>query len=227
MSITGLLEQRRRSESKIYGVVTGIVIDNKDPDMLGRVKVKIPRLSGEDESNWARVLTFMAGSERGAFFLPEVDDEVLVAFEYGDINIPYIIGSLWNGVDTPILTNEDGENSIRMIKSKSGHIIRFDDTNGGEKIEIIDKSEKNMIVISTSDNKISIKSDMDIEISAPNGKVAIEANDFEVKTKASAKIEANDFEVKAKASVKIEATSSMDLKASGSMNVKGATVNIN
>ncbi len=242
MSITGVLEQRKRPESKIYGVVTGIVIDNKDPDMLGRVKVKIPRLSGEDESNWARVLTFMAGSERGAFFLPEIDDEVLVAFEYGDINIPYVIGSLWNGVDTPILTNEDGENNIRMIKSRSGHIVRFDDTDGGEKIEIIDKSEKNMIVISTSDNKISIQSDMDIEILAPNGKVAIEANDFEVKAKASAKIEANDFEVKAKASAKMEAndfeakakasakmeaSSGMDLKASGSMNIKGATVNIN
>jgi len=212
MSITSILEQRRRPESKIYGVVTGIVIDNKDPDALGRVKVKIPRLSGEDESNWARVLTFMAGNGIGAFFLPEVDDEVLVAFEYGDINIPYIIGSLWNGKDKSILTNDDGENNIRMIKSRSGHIIRLDDTDGGEKIEIVDKSEKNMIVIITSDNKISIKSDMDIEISAPNGKVSIEANDFEVKANASAKIEAG---------------SGMDLKASGSMNLKGATVNIN
>lgn len=212
MSITGILEERRKSESKIYGVVVGIVTDNKDPDQLGRIKVKIPRLSGEEESNWARVASFMTGSDRGAFFLPEPDDEVLVAFEYGDINNPYIIGSLWNGVDTPILTNDDGKNNIRMIKSRSGHIIRLDDTDGGEKIEIVDKSEKNMIVINTTDNKISIKSDMDIEISAPNGKVSIEANDFEVKTNASAKI---------------EATSGMDLKASGSMNLKGATVNIN
>ena len=227
MSITGILEERRKSESKIYGVVVGIVTDNKDPDQLGRIKVKIPRLSGEEESNWARVTSFMTGSDRGAFFLPEPEDEVLVAFEYGDINNPYIIGSLWNGVDTPILTNDDGKNNIRMIKSRSGHIIRLDDTDGGEKIEIVDKSEKNMIVIITADNKISIKSDMDIEISAPNGKVSIEANDFEVKANASAKIEANDFEVKANASAKIEATSGMDLKASGSMNLKGATVNIN
>jgi len=227
MSITGILEERRKSESKIYGVVVGIVTDNKDPDQLGRIKVKIPRLSGEEESNWARVASFMTGSNRGAFFLPEPEDEVLVAFEYGDINNPYIIGSLWNGVDTPILTNDDGKNNIRMIKSRSGHIIRLDDTDGGEKIEIMDKSEKNMIVINTTDNKISIKSHMDIEISAPKGKVSIEANDFEVKTKASAKIEANDFEVKTKASTKIEATSGMDLKASGSMNLKGATVNIN
>jgi uncharacterized protein involved in type VI secretion and phage assembly len=212
MSITGTLEQRRSTESKIYGVVAGIVTDNKDPDSLGRVKVKIPRISGEDESNWARVLTFMAGNERGAFFLPEVDDEVLVAFEYGDINIPYIIGSLWNGKDKPIITNDDGKNNMRMIKSRFGNIIRFDDTDGGEKIEIVDKEKKNMIIIDVNGNKISITSEKDIEILAPKGKVTIEANDFEVKSKASAKIEAG---------------SGFDLKASGTMNVKGATVNIN
>ncbi|KCZ70549.1 hypothetical protein ANME2D_02569 [Candidatus Methanoperedens nitroreducens] len=212
MSITGILEQGRRSESRIYGVVVGIVTDNKDPDDLGRVKVRIPRISGEDESNWARVASFMAGKERGAFFLPEVDDEVLVAFEYGDINIPYIIGSLWNGKDSPPITNNDGENNIRMLKSRSGHIIRLDDTDGKEKIEIVDKTGNNMIVVDTKDNKISIKSDKDIEISAPNGKVTIEARDIEAKSSAS---------------TKIEASAGMDLEASGTMNIKGATVNIN
>ncbi len=212
MSITGILEQGRRNESKIYGVVVGIVTNNKDPDSLGRVKVKIPRISGEDESNWARVISFMAGKERGAFYLPEVDDEVLVAFEYGDINIPYVIGSLWNGKDKPPITNDDGKNNFRIIKSRSGHIIRLDDTDGKEKIEIVDKTEKNMIIIDSKENKISIKSEKDIEISAPNGKVTIEATNIEAKSSASAKI---------------EASSSMDLKASGTMTVKGATVNIN
>ncbi len=211
MSITGILEQSRR-ESKIYGVVVGIVTNNKDPEGLGRVKVKIPRISGEDESNWARVVSFMAGKERGAFFLPDVDDEVLVAFEYGNINIPYIVGSLWNGKDKPPVTNDDGKNNIRIIKSRSGHIIRLDDTEGKEKIEIVDKSENNKIVIDTKDKKISIKSDKDIEISAPNGKVTIEAKDIEAKSTAS---------------TKIEASSGLDLKASGTMNIKGATVNIN
>lgn len=211
MSITGILEQSRR-ESKIYGVVVGIVTNNKDPEGLGRVKVKIPRISGEDESNWARVVSFMAGKERGAFFLPDVDDEVLVAFEYGNINIPYIMGSLWNGKDKPPVTNDDGKNNIRIIKSRSGHIIRLDDTEGKEKIEIVDKSENNKIIIDTKNKKISIKSDKDIEISAPNGKVTIEAKDIETKSTASAKI---------------EASSGLDLKASGTMNIKGATVNIN
>jgi uncharacterized protein involved in type VI secretion and phage assembly len=212
MSITAILEQSRRPDSRINGVVVGIVTDNKDPDKLGRVKVKIPRLSSEDESNWARVISFMAGKEMGGFFLPEVNDEVLVAFEYGDINIPYVIGSLWNGKDSPPLTNDDGKNNFRIIKSRSGHVIRLDDTDGQEKIEIVDKSKNNKIIIDTKEKKISIISDKDIEISAPNGKV---------------KIEAMDIEVKSSASTKIEASSTMDLKASATANLKGATVNIN
>lgn len=212
MSITDILEQKKRSDSRIYGVVVGIVTNNKDTEKLGRVKVKIPRLSGEDESNWARVISFMAGKDRGAFFLPEVDDEVLVAFEYGDINMPYVIGSLWNGKDVPPENNSDGKNNIRMIRSRSGHVITLDDSDGSEQIKIMDKTEKNMIIIDAKNNMISITSDKDIELSAPNGKVTIEAMDLETKSTAS---------------TKIEATSSVDVKASGNLNIKGAMVNIN
>ena len=211
MSITGIFEQNRRSSSKIYGVITGIVTNNQDPDELGRVKIKIPRISGEDESNWARVISFMAGKDRGAFYLPEVDDEVLVAFECGNINMPYVIGSLWNGEDVPPETNSDGENNIRIIKSRSGHIIKLDDTDGEEKIEIVDKNENNMIIIDTKNEKISIKSNKDIEISAPTGTIIMDAKDIEITSSASTKIEA----------------SSVDLEASGNTNIKGATVNIN
>ena len=200
------------TSSKIAGAVIGIVTNNQDPDKLGRIKVKFPWLSDEDESNWARVVSFMAGNKRGAFFLPEVDDEVLVMFEHGDINMPYVIGSLWNGVDLPPETNTDGENNIRVIRSRSGHVIRLNDKDGEEKIEIIDKSEKNLISIDTKDNKITISSDRDIELSATNGKVIINAQDVEIKSSAS---------------TKIEASADMDLKASGNNNIKGATVNIN
>lgn len=212
MSITDILEPKKRSDSRIYGVVVGIVTNNKDTEKLGRVKVKIPRLSGEDESNWARVISFMAGKERGAFFLPEIDDEVLVAFEYGDINMPYVIGSLWNGKDVPPENNSDGKNNIRVIRSRSGHVITLDDSDGSEQIKIMDKTQKNMIIIDAKNNKISIKSDKDIELSAPNGKVTIEAMDIETKSTAS---------------TKIEATSGVDVKASGNLNIKGAMVNIN
>ena len=211
MSLLDIIEYRD-DVSVVHGVVVGIVTNNKDPDGVGRVKVKFPWLSTDDESAWARVASPIAGKERGIFFLPEVDDEVLVVFEHGDVNMPYIIGSLWNGVDLPPETNNDGKNNIRMIKSRSGHTITIDDTEGAEKIEIADKTGNNTITIDTKNNKLSFKSDKDIEISAPNGKVSINANDFEVKASSSAKV---------------EASIGIDLKASGTMNIKGATVNIN
>lgn len=211
MSLLDLIEDTK-IKTKIYGSVIGIVTNNKDPEKLGRVKVKFPWLSNEDESNWARIVSPMAGKERGIFFLPEIDDEVLVLFEHGDINTPYVIGSLWNGKDLPPETNSDGKNNIRIIKSRSGHKIKIDDTDGNEKIEIVDKTGKNMINIDSKDNKILLKSDKDIEISAANGNVIINAKDLVVKSSASAKI---------------ESSAGMDLKASASMNIKGATVNIN
>jgi uncharacterized protein involved in type VI secretion and phage assembly len=211
MSIADFIEESRR-EPRATGVYVGVVTNNKDPDGLGRVKVTIPRISTDTESNWARVASLMAGKERGAFFLPEVDDEVLVVFEFGDITIPYVIGALWNGSDLPPETNENGENNIRVIKSRSGHVIKIDDTDGKEKIEIIDKTEKNMITIDSKDNKIAISSEKDIAISCPNGKLTIEAKDIEIKSSSDAKI---------------ESSAGMDIKASGTLNVKGATVNIN
>lgn len=211
MSLLDMVEDRRM-KARIYGFVIGIVTNNKDPEEIGRVKVKFPWLSEEDESNWARIVSPMAGNDMGMFFLPEVDDEVLVGFQHGDINMPYILGSLWNGVDKPPEDNSDGKNNIRMIKSRSGHVIKLDDTQGEEKIEIVDNTKKNIIIIDGKTNKISFKSESDIEISAPNGKVSINALDFEVKSSAS---------------TKIEASSGMDLKTSGSMNLKGSMVNIN
>jgi len=226
MSITSLLEYDKRPESKIYGVVTGIVIDNKDPEEMGRVKVKIPRISGDEESNWARVASFMGGNDRGAVFLPEVNDEVLVVFEFGDINMPYIIGSLWNGKDKPPEQNTDGENNIRIIKSRSGHIIKFDDKENNEKIEIVDKTQKNTIIIDSKENIISINSDKDIEFSAPNGKFIVNAKDIEVNSTASTKIKADsDIDIKATGNLKADGAE-LDLKATGNFKANGATIDL-
>lgn len=212
MSLITLLQQERKNEEAVLGVVTGIVTNNQDPDGLGRVKVKLPRISGEDESNWARIASLMAGKDRGAFFLPEVEDEVLVAFEFGDISRPYVLGALWNGVDTPPADNADGENNIRVIKSRSGHIIRLNDKDGEEKIEIIDKSEKNLVTIDTKEKTITISSDQDIKLLAPNGKVLIDAKEVELKSAADAKIGAGG---------------KLDVEASGDLTAKGATINLN
>ena len=205
--------QQAAVNGKKTGVEIGIVTNNKDPDNLGRVRVKFPWFSEDDESSWARVATLMGGKDRGTVFLPEVDDEVLVAFEHGDMKRPYVIGALWNGIDTPPAEfSNDGKNNLRLIKSRSGHLIKLDDTDGSEKIEVIDKSGKNSIVIDTKQNTITITADKDILLKAPKGKISLDGKEIEIKSSAAAKVEAG---------------SEMNLKASGTMTVKGATVNIN
>lgn len=199
-------------EDRFYGVVVGIVTNNQDPDGLGRVKVRFPWLSDEDESHWARVLTPMAGNNRGLYLLPEVDDEVLVAFQHGDIRFPYVLGALWNGKDKPPADNADGKNNLRTLKSRSGHIIRLDDSDGAEKIEIIDKSTKNSIVIDTAANTITIAADADITIKASSGKLTLEGKGIAIKSQAE---------------VTIEASQNLDLKANSQLNIKGSVVNIN
>ena len=120
--------------SRIQGVVMGIVTNNQDPEQLGRIKVRFPWLNDSDESTWARMAHLMAGPDRGSLYLPEVDDEVLLAFEHGDVRCPYILGMLYNGVDKPTYTNADGKNNIRAIRSRSHHELIFDD-NASEKKE--------------------------------------------------------------------------------------------
>jgi len=212
LDVIGSIANEEARSGRITGVVIGVVTNNQDPDSMGRVKVKFPWLSDVDESYWARVAAPMAGNKRGAYFLPEVDDEVLVAFEHGDMRFPYVLGALWNGKDAPPLTNDDGKNNVRIIQSRSGHVVKFNDEDGKETIEIIDKSKNNKIVIDTSRSSITITSDKDITLSASKGKITLDAQDVAIKSSASTKLESG---------------STMDVKASGTLTVKGATVNIN
>ena len=205
-------EVRERLAGRITGVVVAVVTNNEDPDGLGRVKVSFPWLSTEDESQWARVAAPMAGKDRGAYFLPEVDDEVLVAFEQGDVRFPYVLGALWNGKDTPPESNSGGKNNVRLLKSRSGHVIRLNDEDGKETVEIVDKSGKNRIVVDTAKNSISITSDKDITLTAAQGTITLDAQKIAIKSSADAKLEAG---------------AGMDVKAQSTLTLKGATVNIN
>ncbi|NIM14314.1 MAG: phage tail protein, partial [Candidatus Aminicenantes bacterium] len=138
-------DDREVKGEPVYGVVPAVVTNNKDPEGWGRVKIEIPWLI-EGETGWVQVVTLMSGSQRGSFFLPEVGDNVLVAFEHGDINSPYVIGSLWNGKDKPPETNKDGQNNIRKFKSRSGHEFVFDDTDQKEKVEIKTNAKHKIIL---------------------------------------------------------------------------------
>lgn len=203
---------------KLFGVVIGVVTNNQDPQKMGRVKVRYPWLNEADESFWARIATTMAGAKRGTFFLPEVGDEVLLAFEHGDIRFPYVIGALWNGVDTPHEDNADGKNNLRIIRSRSGHELIFndddqgrkervelhtkaghqvvlDDSAGGEKITVKDKSGGNSIVIDSVSNAITVTSKLKMTLKSQ--------------------------------SINIEAGTNMKIKAGGVLTIKGALVKIN
>ena len=142
-----------QDHERIYGVVTAIVVNLEDPEQLGRVQVMYPWLpkykDADLASNWARLAAPMAGAQRGFFFTPEVDDEVLVAFDHGDPSYPYIVGALWNAKDKPpegtkaVLASDKKKIDQRVLRSRSGHLLVFDDTEGEEQIILQDKTGKN------------------------------------------------------------------------------------
>lgn len=218
--------------SRIYGAVVGIVTNNDDPDRLGRVKVKFPWMEPDHESRWARIATLDAGKNRGTWWIPEVNDEVLCLFEHGDVNFPYVIGTLWNGKDTPPKTfkgqglNAEKKNDMRFIRSRSGHLLVFDDTSGQERIEIIDKKNERSIEIDVSGRKIVITNKTgDIEVKAPTGKILLEAKQVEIKSSIDTKVTAGTtMDVKSTAPMTIKSSATMDIEAMATMNIKASAL---
>ena len=148
------------------GVVTAIVKSLKDPEGQGRIELQFPWLSDSVRSSWAPVAAPLAGKERGLFFMPEEGDEVLVAFEHGSFDHPYIIGFLWNGVDTPPET--DLKN--RVIMTPGGHTLRFED--GDNKKVILQSSSGQKITLDDQNSSITIQGGGRI-VTMSNGMVQI------------------------------------------------------
>lgn len=136
--LSGRDQTAPQRQGRVQGVVIGLVTNLNDPENLARVKVKFPWLADdagvEIESTWAKVVAPMAGKERGFFFLPEIDDEVLVAFEHGDVNRPYVVGALWNKRDQPPVSQSTAVQGSkvmqRLLRTRAGHEILLDDTDG-------------------------------------------------------------------------------------------------
>lgn len=202
------------TDVRFWGVTVGVVSNNKDPDGLGRVKLTLPWLADGFETDWARVAAPMAGAARGFYALPEVDDEVLVGFQHGRPDLPFVLGSLWNGKDKPPEDNGDGKNDRRSLTSRSGHVIRLTDTSGEEKVEIIDKGGANSLVIDTAKNTVTISADTDVVIRAAKGKLTLSGE--------------QGVEIAAKSGdVKITAGVNANVEAKAQLVLKGATVDIN
>ena len=160
---------RPSPESYGQAPVVGVVTNTKDPENVGRVKVMFPTLGKEVESEWARVAAPGAGTERGIDFRPEVDDEVLVVFDRGDLRSPFVVGGLWNAkTKVPDAKSlDDGVTATRVIKSRTGHVVTLSDGKKGAAAG--DKSRFVEIKLADGKTKAMI-GEAGIEIEAAKGK---------------------------------------------------------
>jgi len=156
---------------RISGVMIGIVKDLQDPKGEGRIELEFPAMPGGPKSSWAPDATPLAGKERGAFLMPEVEDEVLVSFEHGDFDHPFIIGFLWNGVDKP--PESDPKN--RIIKTPGGHTLRFEDGDSKKKI-ILQSNAGHKVLIDDSSaggGKLTLVTKGDLSVTLDDGSSSI------------------------------------------------------
>lgn len=156
---------------RLYGVFPALVTDIKDPDGQGRVKISLPWWpdpQGAVCELWARLATLMGGNNRGSWFIPDVSDEVLVAFEHGDPRRPYVLGGLWNGSDKPPESMDGaGNNYKKVIRSRNGVQITIDDqdgqenlileTPGGQKVTLMD-GPGSVEIIDSNGNSVRFES---------------------------------------------------------------------
>ncbi len=214
------------------GAAVAIVTDNNDPENVGRVKLKFPWYDDTVESWWARVAMPGAGANRGFFVLPEVNDEVLVVFEHGDMNHPYVLGGLYSKNNTPPLTSADavanGKVIDRIFKTTAGHVIDLKEKSGGESITIADGKSNVSVMMDGTNKKMDLKSQGEYSLEA-QGKLTIKSASATVEITAT-----GDIKIKSNASVSVEAAAQMTIKgsvvsveSSGPLTLKGNPVQIN
>lgn len=238
------------------GVVLGVVTNINDPDGMSRVKVKFPWLDDTQESTWASVIAPGAGNNRGFIIYPEVNDQVLVAFEHGDISRPYVLGGVWSSSDAvPVTGIQDGKVKLRAIKTRAGHSLEFaeDDggnkgsitlkTVGGQKIVISDTdkgidviSAKHSIKFDDQGNAVKIVSGGTLEITASGNKLSFTQSGLELSgsggklaiAPAGIELAANaNITVKGNANCDIQANAMLNVKSSAILNIQGTLVKIN
>ena len=204
------LENLHESGGFIKGVAIAVVTQNKDDEGQCRVKVRYPWHEKPSESHWARLAMPMAGPGYGSVFIPDVNQEVLVAFEREDPRFPYVIGALWNGKAKPPETNSDGKNHKRVLVSRKKHRLLFDDDTRG----IVELAHEKGRKIMFDDDGFTVQDEKGntVTVNSNSGAMTIEAK--------------GQLSIKA-ATISIEATSSLELKANATLTIRGSLVNIN
>jgi uncharacterized protein involved in type VI secretion and phage assembly len=195
----------------VKGVAIGVVTQNRDPDKLCRVKVSFPWHDQPRESYWARLAMPMTGKDRGLVLIPEVGDEVLVAFERGDLRFPCIVGCLWNGKDGPPEANADGNNDKRLFKSRKGHHLLFDDGKSKGAVELALNDGKK-IVLDDDGIRMDDGAGNTISIDSKAGTISIAA--------------AKSLTLKAP-KLTLQASGTAEVKAGATLTLSGSLVNIN
>ncbi|AEE44308.1 VgrG-related protein [Cellulomonas fimi] len=236
------------------GVLTAIVTDAKDPLGLGRVRLQFPVHSDQYESGWARVVQLGAGASRGTGLLPEVGDEVLVAFSEGDLGQPYVLGGLYNGKDKPEpdqVGGTDGKIQRRVFVSRTGMRVEHLEKPGGEelvlstnggaqKIRLVQKPDASIEIVSegpvtvTAKKEVQVTAQKDVSVTTQTGAVTVKGADVTLEGSKSVVVKSPKLtlegtattEVKG-ASVKVAATGTAELSASGVTTVRGSLVKIN
>lgn len=249
VSISDLFPLKEESINRIYSILTGVVTDIEDPDHGYRVRVRLLNRDTSDyETDFIRVGTMMSGSGYGSFFLPEVGDEVLVAFEDGIITRPYVIGSLWNQKNKPPVERKEKENLIRELKTKRGHTVIFHDEDGKDSIEIqtpkgikisledeketllfSDKNGKNKIQIDSANGILTLLAEKKISLQAGGSKLELDDTNKSVLLESgqSLNIKSQQVVIQAKGTMDVKSSGSLNLKSDGPANIKGAVVKLN
>lgn len=203
-------ETAHESGGYVKGMAIGLVTQNQDPDGLCRVKIRFPWHDRPSESYWARLAMPMAGNDRGLVLIPEVGDEVLVAFEREDLRFPFVLGALWNGQDTPPYGNDDGRNDKRIFQSRKKHYLLFNDGATGV-VELLHEKGRR---ITFDDTGIALQDENGnvFRIDSASGLMTIES-------KGPLKIKGT--------TVTIEASGTLEVKASATLTIRGSLVQIN
>lgn len=227
----------------VPSVLPAIVTTNKDPEKLGRVKVKLPQLADTLETDWMRVVSVGGGKDRGFVAVPEVNDEVLVAFENGDMQRGYVLGGLHNGVDKPTQRSfgsslaGNGDVDKRVFTSKAKHHLVFCDKSGDEHVQLQSGDEKldlkvdqktGAIVLDAGPGKSKVTINKDGTMSVEcQGKITIESKTADIEMKAvNVKIEAKQAVNVKGAQATLEGQATATVKASGQTKVEGAQVSV-